>query len=664
MFLSCLAACGLLCGAVRVSLAEGGPFVQAMSADAFVDSIGTNAALRYVETPYVKNWAIGGENDIGRLLIESGIRHIRSGVKRGDKEQIGPRYAQLFHQAGIRTTMILNERQNGLAQPEIAKELIDFYASAVFEVDGRRVAFRACLDGIEGPNEYDISNPLGGPRRTEKWTRQLVEFMQWVHGYVKEKPGLVDVPIMAPSMAGSSLIEKLGGVADWIDVGNAHPYPSGQALYDNTHLARALAASGNAWPGRPLWVTETGYHTATSWTGGNRPVSERAQRKYDSRLLAYYFKRGVPRTYFYEFSDSRVNPAKDRREAHFGMVRIADTTQPDGAFSLQPKPTYYAIRNLIGILGEAVWSRDALVWKKPNSTPGGLCYAVTGNTARIEDLLLQKHDGRFYLLLWNEASVYDHQQERDLENPPVPIKLVFARRVRNLGLYRPGAGTEEGKPDEGLRRLELEADGLVIDVDVPDELIILEFRVGQGQSAETRTILADGDTYVRHSPRERNTVFGSADSLLVREGAGNDDYCAYVQFDLSALEERPVEAALLEMSRNEGSAPVRLFTIDNKDFEEESMTGRNAPEMAGRLSRRELPPEASAPLVADVTGQVNRALQFGHKSLTFGLRGTTTRMLRFHSRESESEDGPRLQVILRPESRRPIVVKEPAQPAT
>lgn len=107
--------------------------------------------------------------------------------------------------------------------------------------------------------------------------------------------------------------------------------------------------------------------------------------RYVPRLLLDYFESGICRTYLYEFIDEGTSRAN--REQAFGMLRA------DGS----EKPAYTAVKNMIGILTDPGAS----------FTPGQLDYTISGDLGGVKTMLLQKRDGRFYLILWQEAPSYD-----------------------------------------------------------------------------------------------------------------------------------------------------------------------------------------------------------------------------------------------------------------
>ncbi len=79
---------------------------------------------------------------------------------------------------------------------------------------------------------------------------------------------------------------------------------------------------------------------------------------------------------------------------NFGLLRN------DGS----EKPAYKALKNLLNLL------------KDPGSsfTPGSLDYVLGGDTENVRHTLLQKADGKFYLILWQEVSGYNVDSKKGL----------------------------------------------------------------------------------------------------------------------------------------------------------------------------------------------------------------------------------------------------------
>src|SRR5690606_15588671 len=124
---------------------------------------------------------------------------------------------------------------------------------------------------------------------------------------------------------------------------------------------------------------EAGYRTHA------QGVSERADAIYTPRMFAEFFRRGISRTFKYELLT--INDSEK-----YGLLR-SDGTE---------KPAFTASKNLINLLSDNTWDAENKAWTTPTFTPGTLDYEIATSASTLHDLLLQKSNGDFYLLIWNE----------------------------------------------------------------------------------------------------------------------------------------------------------------------------------------------------------------------------------------------------------------------
>lgn len=207
-----------------------------------------------------------------------------------------------------------------------------------------------------------------------------------------------------------------GSMAGHVDYANAHSYPAGEghsrspftydgmtgsygegnnnpsANLDNNYVFKSWGPQYSDGVHPTAWaVTETGYSTI-----GSEPntikygVHEEVEAKYIPRLFAEYWRRGISRTYIYELFDEGTSPSD--HEQHFGLVR----------HDLTVKPAYTALSSMLHLLDDH---------RSREFKPATLTYTETveangsfTKTEYVHDLLLQKADGSFYLLLWHEVS--------------------------------------------------------------------------------------------------------------------------------------------------------------------------------------------------------------------------------------------------------------------
>ena len=216
------------------------------------------------------------------------------------------------------------------------------------------------------------------------------------------------MPVVGPSVIFSAQ-PKLGDVSEFLDVGNSHPYPGGrpQSATLDSELQRQRVISGD----KPVWITETGYHNALAVEGGHRPTSEAAEAVYLPRLFLTTFAAGVPRTFDYELVDSFDRGDADA-ESEFGLLR----------YDFTPRPAYAALKQLLGLLGSVQDGADPEQPAEPFE-PQPLALAVETPAETARSLLLQRHDGRYVLAVWNEVKVWDQDAVEPIDVKPVSSVL-------------------------------------------------------------------------------------------------------------------------------------------------------------------------------------------------------------------------------------------------
>jgi hypothetical protein len=266
---------------------------------------------------------------------------------------------------------------------------------------------------LEAPNEYDREHGLD-----PDWVGNIKNYSTLLYTKAKADEMLKNLPVIGPSLTTLEAYKAVGNLDPYIDYGNQHLYQwtfwPGFSGYDSngtrsitwylTELARQQSPSGKRVQG-----TEGGY-TDYIQTGG---LSEEADGKYMARILAEFFRRGIYRTYKYEL----VNQDIPGREGVFGLLRD----------DLSEKPSFRAVKNLITILSD----------KGPSFEPGTLNYVLNGSMDNVHQVLFQKRNGDFYLMVWLEVSSWDVNAKIDLYPPPQQVVLTLqdTNRISSAILY-------------------------------------------------------------------------------------------------------------------------------------------------------------------------------------------------------------------------------------
>jgi hypothetical protein len=393
-------------------------------ADDFIESIGINT---HIDVPV----SVYNESIVGG----SGIRHFRSNVKPGVMPTLQARLSSLHAKYGSRVLLVCDSTD---------------FTPAQF----RDLARDPMFDAVEGLNEPDVVEPyryrgFTDNRLTQSYPATLA-FQQDLYAAMLADPVTATKPVLSPAMADPANSRYLRSVA--ADLIAMHSYPAQEMPTGNFLSSFAIpGAQMMATPGGPamrLIATETGYRSGTA-TGD---ISNVAAGKYVPRLYAEYFRLGVMRTFIFELTDTTG-------VYNFGLV--------DAAFN--PKPAYKHVRNLITLLQDSHWNAEQRTWVTPPAyNPGVLDYAITGGNANVHHVLLQKSDGRVYLLLWHEVPSFDLVTRRDIANPTVPVTVTFNVPIASGALYRLDATAPKATY----------AAVSSVRVDVPDEVVVLELTPG------------------------------------------------------------------------------------------------------------------------------------------------------------------------------------------
>ena len=263
----------------------------------------------------------------------------------------------------------------------------------------------SAVEAIEGPNEYDNSKNL-----SESWILDLRNYMQQLHSLFKNDPTTSHLRIIGPSFVKRESSTLVGDLSQWVDYGNMHPYNFPNHPGDGNIDTEASNRS-KPFGGKPMIATEAGYYTASSQI--DRTLSEGAQGKYLPRLFLEYFNRRVFRTFSYELIDQRLNP--NNKEGNFGILRNNGSA----------KPAFLTLKNLITLLQDP----------GKNFPLKSLNYSLSGNTINVHHTLLQKRNGNFYLIIWQEVPSFTLITKTDILVEKVPITLTLNTPIKKVNIY-------------------------------------------------------------------------------------------------------------------------------------------------------------------------------------------------------------------------------------
>jgi len=293
-------------------------------------------------------------------------------------------------------------------------------------------------------NNYSLS--------TRYWGKYIPNLTRDTWQVMRSDPSFASIQVLGTSFGGASASIPAGVFSHDTDAGTFHPYmyrgnsavPNAQPydsvpkyFVDSTQPSVSIDEYPTAFERfdtpykdggsvKPMIATETGYYTGSD----QYSISESAHARYIPRIFAENFRHGIPRSFVYEFLDEGDD---GKMEHSFGLVRA----------NLTPKPAYYALQSLIQLLSDG---------ENEKAPAAKLAYslAVSSNdkAAHLQyahDLLLQKANGDFYLLVWHEisdanrtdlAGVAVKGTDIDVAPPDLSVKITLPKEITKVTVYR------------------------------------------------------------------------------------------------------------------------------------------------------------------------------------------------------------------------------------
>ena len=358
----------------------------ARSANSFIDAVGVVIHLNRTNSAYNDFDAI-----IKPRLQQLGVRHIRDGVRLND--QVTQQKFSDLATLGIKSTLVMDPRDQ--ADGSVAVEIVK--------------ALPAAVEAVEGPNEWDVWEDL--TYKGQSFPDAVRTFQSELYNAIKTDPVTAGLDVLSPTVALWPNATQLGAVD--CDFGAMHSYPGGEPPTAGLDW-HWIPSTRQICPAKPIIATESGWHNAVAAESGQPGVSETAAGNYVPRLWLEYFNRNIQRVYLNELIDKWET---DDKEGNFGLLRRDGT----------PKPAFTAVQNLITLLQDS----------PGGFSPGTLNYAMTGELANVHHTLLQKKDGRFYLILWQEVPSFDLVNKRDISVPYQTVTVSFDTAITSAKLYQP-----------------------------------------------------------------------------------------------------------------------------------------------------------------------------------------------------------------------------------
>jgi hypothetical protein len=413
------------CGSTSVGAGRDG---TALSAEAFTQSIGVNIHLSYLDQRLADGTAM-----VDRIKA-SGITQLRESMDVADPDFEYPGDTAAVREllsAGRRFTLITDYRE----QP--AQQVHDWIARLGPQY----------IVSVENSNEPDLFQA----RADGTWPVAKVRaYQKRLYRAINADPATRDIEVLGPSVTTEDAAQDLGGsLATFMDRANIHNYQIapefGTPGDDDGFPSLDYFLRKICGPVRPTDVspvsTETGYDNSTAELGKPESVVGR----YLPRQMLFSFAAGIPRSYAYEFYDEGTDRTDPQQ--NFGLIRN------DGS----AKPSFTALQSMIELL------RDP----GAEFTPGHLDYRIAGGPKDLQQVVLQKSDGTFFLALWRGASSWDVDTRTELSVPDVRTTVTVPSDIKQAVAHRLDDNGE-------LVATTLDTTGCHLRLPVGDELTFLE----------------------------------------------------------------------------------------------------------------------------------------------------------------------------------------------
>jgi hypothetical protein len=372
-------------GAASTGTGGSGPIgdptgVQAIKASAFLGTLGVCAHIAQ---------GVDAPAESATAMAYAGIYNLRDD---GNPSTV-PKWIAMHQQAGIRTNM--------LPAGDIATT-VDM---------AKQLQTAGALLSVEGPNEpNNFAVTYEGQKSDYNGSFvPVAHFQRDLYQAIHAEPALAGVPVFHTSEAGGSEPDDVGlqyltipagagatmpDGTKYADFANTHNYVCGHQsnLVDNVCWKATDPLLNDDWDGMEVEYGHTwhkgfsGYpdaelaalpkvSTETGWvTTGNGAITEEQQGRVFLNLYMAGFKHGWAYTFIYMLRDDPV-------QGYWGLFDTA----------YKPKKSGEYLHNLTTILADT-----------GASATGKLDYSIANEPSTVHDLLLQKTDGTFELVLWDE----------------------------------------------------------------------------------------------------------------------------------------------------------------------------------------------------------------------------------------------------------------------
>lgn len=448
-------------------------------AEDFVESLGLAASPfeRYLDSG---RFAGAGTKYPPEFFFDLGIRYYRSSL-RNDlvPEDQAERVTEWWRKTGARPLLLIDPGKTRTVQADWMNVPADGDFSYLLEELKRYPA--GVVAGVEGPNELNNKFP---PQELNLRYRGEVDevagalYQRDLSAALRADPATRGIPLIAFTSIFSDY--QLAHPCEAFDLANMHSYqgsavPSSSLLMNMTRFNNILPAGATI---RPFHPTEAGYNVEEDKTNQQGFTgSLRAQAMNIPLLYAEYFRHGIPRTYLFALHNADG----------YGLLESDQETK---------RPSWFAVQSFVRILADSRWNPESLQWEGGRDfTPRALRFQIEGAPPTVHSLCLQKENGDWFLLIWNELQNF--RDGRDVENPAAPVTIRFGDRtpVRTVAMFEQNRLAEG---DGAFQAVEAppEVRGNALALDLPSRIVILQLRAeGEWQALKDlpAPVLAAGE---------------------------------------------------------------------------------------------------------------------------------------------------------------------------
>lgn len=394
------------------------------------EAVGVNTHLNYTGSVYDIHY----QDIIKPKLVELGVKHIRDHF---GNSAINARYQELAHNHGIKLLLISNDSGTDLIKAkEEVKRLNQINLS------------KPVVDLIEPANERDNG-------WKQDWVK-LCAYMKDYYNTYKNDAATASIPLLGPSFANTKTSavdfgKECTDTSQYMDMGNLHAY---SGLYPESPIAggwgiglqKAIEVYKTISAEKPIIETECGYKMSEG-AKGHPAVSQRTAAKYAPRLVLDRMQKGVDQVYFYQL----INNSED-----FGLLN------EDGS----PRLQFTALKNFIYLMADS----------GGNFKPASLNYSLNGDLRDIHQMLFQKKDGKFMLVIWQGVNGsdggYKNNDYSNINHPDRKITLNLATKTSSIKVFRPSFNN---MPDgNGIMPVVSYKKTSSVSINVPDNIVIVE----------------------------------------------------------------------------------------------------------------------------------------------------------------------------------------------